>query len=115
MPSGSIQAIEVLKEVLGVGESLSGNLLMYDALNTSFHKVRVKPDPECRCAAATRPSPTSRSMRAHHEPDFPSGHFRLEVSTASTTPWSWRAPPWPTNRKATLFFTGRALLALKAG
>ena len=44
---GSIQAIEVMKEVLGIGESLSGNLLMYDALNSSFHKVRVKPDPEC--------------------------------------------------------------------
>ena len=44
---GSVQAIEVIKEVLSIGESLSGNLLMYDALNTSFHKVRVKPDPEC--------------------------------------------------------------------
>jgi molybdopterin/thiamine biosynthesis adenylyltransferase len=44
---GSIQAIEVMKELLGVGESLSGHLLMYDAPNTSFHKVRVKPDPEC--------------------------------------------------------------------
>jgi molybdopterin-synthase adenylyltransferase len=44
---GSIQAVEVLKELLGVGESLSGHLLMYDALHSSFHKVRVKPDPEC--------------------------------------------------------------------
>jgi molybdopterin/thiamine biosynthesis adenylyltransferase len=44
---GSIQAVEVLKELLGVGESLSGYLLMYDALHSSFHKVRVKPDPEC--------------------------------------------------------------------
>jgi molybdopterin-synthase adenylyltransferase len=44
---GSIQAVEVLKELLGVGESLSGHLLMYDALHSSFHKVRVKPEPEC--------------------------------------------------------------------
>ena len=44
---GSVQATEVLKELLGIGESLSGWLLLYDALSTTFHKVRVKSDPEC--------------------------------------------------------------------
>ncbi len=44
---GSVQAIEVLKELLGIGDSLSGWLLLYDALSTTFHKLRVKPDPEC--------------------------------------------------------------------
>jgi adenylyltransferase/sulfurtransferase len=44
---GTLQATEVLKELLGIGESLSGTLLMYDALNTSFHKVRVPRDPDC--------------------------------------------------------------------
>jgi adenylyltransferase/sulfurtransferase len=44
---GTLQATEVLKELLGIGESLSGTLLMYDALNTGFHKVRVPRDPDC--------------------------------------------------------------------
>ena len=44
---GTLQATEVLKELLGIGESLSGTLLMYDALATSFRKIRVKRDPEC--------------------------------------------------------------------
>ena len=44
---GTLQATEVLKELLGIGESLSGQLLMYDALRTSFHKVKLPRDPEC--------------------------------------------------------------------
>jgi len=44
---GSLQAIEVLKELLGVGDSLSGSLLIYDALSTTFRKVRVKRDRAC--------------------------------------------------------------------
>jgi adenylyltransferase/sulfurtransferase len=44
---GTLQALEVLKEITGAGESLAGYLLIYDALATNFRKVRVKPDPEC--------------------------------------------------------------------
>lgn len=44
---GTLQATEVLKELLGIGESLSGQLLMYDALRASFHKVKLPRDPEC--------------------------------------------------------------------
>ncbi|MGQ9364828.1 HesA/MoeB/ThiF family protein [Azospirillum sp. ST 5-10] len=44
---GTLQATEVLKELLGVGESLSGSLLMVDALNAGYHRIAVKPDPEC--------------------------------------------------------------------
>lgn len=44
---GSLQGIEVLKELLGIGESLSGKLLIYDALYTDFRSVKVRPDPEC--------------------------------------------------------------------
>jgi len=45
---GALQATEVIKELLGIGESLSGKLLLYDALNTEFRKIRAKPDPQCR-------------------------------------------------------------------
>ena len=44
---GSLQATEVLKEIIGIGESLSGSLLICDALGTTFRKVKLKRDPEC--------------------------------------------------------------------
>jgi molybdopterin-synthase adenylyltransferase len=50
---GTLQAVEVLKELLGLGESLDGTLLLYDALRTRFHPIRIAKDPDCpTCAAA---------------------------------------------------------------
>jgi adenylyltransferase/sulfurtransferase len=44
---GSFQATEVLKEILGIGDSLSGSLILYDSLSAEFQKITVKPDPDC--------------------------------------------------------------------
>lgn len=44
---GSLQATEVLKELLGIGESLSGSLVVYDGLAATFRKIKVRPDPAC--------------------------------------------------------------------
>jgi adenylyltransferase/sulfurtransferase len=44
---GVIQATEVLKLILGLGESLSGRLLLVDAAAMRFREVRVSKDPEC--------------------------------------------------------------------
>jgi adenylyltransferase/sulfurtransferase len=44
---GNIQAVETLKLVLGIGESLAGKLLIYDALNTEFRKLKLKRDVNC--------------------------------------------------------------------
>ena len=44
---GTLQAVEVIKELTGIGRSLSGRLLLYDALEASFREVRAKPDPAC--------------------------------------------------------------------
>lgn len=44
---GSLQATEVLKEILGVGTSMAGRLLIWDALATEFRTVRVPRDPGC--------------------------------------------------------------------
>jgi adenylyltransferase/sulfurtransferase len=44
---GTLQATEVLKELLGIGESLSGTLLAYDALRASFHSIKLPRDPDC--------------------------------------------------------------------
>ncbi len=52
---GSLQAVEVLKELLGIGESLSGTLLMYDALDTRFQRVKLPKDPDCpTCGGGSR-------------------------------------------------------------
>jgi adenylyltransferase/sulfurtransferase len=52
---GTLQAAEVLKELLGLGESLAGALLLYDALSPAFHRVRVAKDPACpTCGTAHR-------------------------------------------------------------
>ncbi|HEY5338439.1 MAG TPA: molybdopterin-synthase adenylyltransferase MoeB [Rhizomicrobium sp.] len=45
---GTLQALEVMKEIIGLGESMAGRLLIYDALATRFRTVRVRPDPACR-------------------------------------------------------------------
>ena len=44
---GTLQALEVIKELLGIGDSLSGRLLLYDALGASFRTVALKADPAC--------------------------------------------------------------------
>ncbi|MDV7340740.1 molybdopterin-synthase adenylyltransferase MoeB [Terasakiella sp. A23] len=44
---GSLQATEVLKEVMGVGQSMSGTLMIYDALHNEFRNVKVKRDAGC--------------------------------------------------------------------
>jgi adenylyltransferase/sulfurtransferase len=51
---GTLQAVEVLKELLGLGESLSGTLLMYDALRAGFHRVKVPKDPDCPLCGEAR-------------------------------------------------------------
>ncbi len=44
---GSLQANEALKLVLGIGDTLAGRLLLFDALATTFDEVTVKRDPAC--------------------------------------------------------------------
>jgi molybdopterin/thiamine biosynthesis adenylyltransferase len=44
---GLLQATEAIKLVLGVGETLAGRLLCYDALATRFRELKLPRDPEC--------------------------------------------------------------------
>jgi adenylyltransferase/sulfurtransferase len=44
---GSIQAVETLKLLLGIGESLSSRLLLIDALSMDFRQVRIPQNPKC--------------------------------------------------------------------
>ena len=44
---GVIQGVETLKLLLGVGESLIGRLLLFDALALSFRELTLRKDPDC--------------------------------------------------------------------
>ena len=56
---GSLQALEAIKFVLGIGESLIGRLLLFDALRLQFRELALQKDPACPlCGDA----PTMRSL-----------------------------------------------------
>jgi adenylyltransferase/sulfurtransferase len=59
---GTLQATEVIKEMLGIGDSLSGRLLIYDGLATDFRTVRIRRDPAC---ALCGEQATIRDLSAH--------------------------------------------------
>ena len=65
---GSLQATEVLKEILGIGQSMSGHLLVYDALSTTFRNITVKRDPACPLCGDT-PSIHDLSIHSIHSSD----------------------------------------------
>jgi molybdopterin-synthase adenylyltransferase len=44
---GSLQALEVLKQITGMGENLAGKILITDTLNWRFRIVGLSPDPKC--------------------------------------------------------------------
>lgn len=60
---GTLQAVEVLKEILGIGESLVGRLLIYDARATRFETIRIAWDPS-NPLNGERPTITDLSIHA---------------------------------------------------
>jgi len=44
---GTMQALQAIKVLLGIGEQLCGELLLIDGLDLSFRKVKIAKDPEC--------------------------------------------------------------------
>ncbi len=50
---GTLQAVEVIKELLGIGESLAGRLLVQDFLSATSRMVRLPPDPACPLCSDT--------------------------------------------------------------
>ena len=58
---GTLQALEVIKEITGAGESMAGRLLIYEALTTRFRTVRFARDPHCALCGET---PTIASLTA---------------------------------------------------
>ena len=60
--AGSLQATEVVKEIIGIGDSLAGRLILYDALGATFRIIRLPKDPDCAlCGSA----PTITDLSVH--------------------------------------------------
>ncbi len=59
---GALQALEVIKEVAGTGESMAGKLLIYEALDTRFRTVTLRPDPACKLCGS---HPSIRDLSQH--------------------------------------------------
>jgi len=59
---GTQQAVEVLKELLGIGESLSGRFMMYDGLYTAWQSIKLRKNPACPLCGQ---QPTIRDLSAH--------------------------------------------------
>tara|TARA_B100000470_G_scaffold36724_1_gene25840 strand:+ start:557 stop:1372 length:816 start_codon:yes stop_codon:yes gene_type:complete len=45
---GSIQALETIKIILGIGETLSGRMLLIEALNMEFREIKIRQNPNCK-------------------------------------------------------------------
>jgi adenylyltransferase/sulfurtransferase len=59
---GSLQAVEVVKEIIGAGQGLAGSLLIYDALEVTFRKMKLPRDPDCPLCGSQA---TIKDLTAH--------------------------------------------------
>ena len=82
---GLLQANEVLKVLLGIGETLAGRLLLFDALETEFTELRLRRDPKCPVC-----SDEARAAREAGTPlpvsTFSDGVFTLNAGPVEATP-----------------------------
>lgn len=61
---GSIQTTEAIKVITGVGDSLIGSLMVYDALEMNFRKVKIRKDPQCPICSE---NPTQKTLLPDYE------------------------------------------------
>jgi len=79
---GTIQATEAIKLVLGIGETLAGRLLLYDALKMRFRSITLPKDRDCPLCGV-RPSITS--LRAESASCAGNGDSHLSLRGKGTT------------------------------
>ena len=59
---GTLQALEVVKEIAQTGDSMAGKLLIFEALDTRFRTVILRPDTGCKLCG---PNPVYRDLSRH--------------------------------------------------
>jgi molybdopterin/thiamine biosynthesis adenylyltransferase/rhodanese-related sulfurtransferase len=91
---GLLQANEALKILLGIGDTLAGRLLLFDALDASFTELKLRRDPACPvcsdAAVAARAAGTPLEIPGTAPSGAPSG-----ASPATTTPPATEALRFP--------------------
>ena len=67
---GTIQATETIKLILGIGETLIGRLLVYDAMRMAFRELKVPKDPDCPVCGTKPDRARAHRLRGvlRHEP-----------------------------------------------
>ncbi len=65
---GSIQAVEAIKLILGLGDSLRGRLLAFDSLEMSFREYKLKIDPDNSVTYANRDQIVVTDLEGHCQP-----------------------------------------------
>lgn len=61
---GTLQALEALKWTLGLGDSLAGRLLVFDALSMRFREMRLQKDPNCPACGSGAPGELRKTVIA---------------------------------------------------
>jgi sulfur-carrier protein adenylyltransferase/sulfurtransferase len=61
---GVVQATEIVKIILGIGDSLSGRLMLYDALGMTFRQLKLRKNPNCVICG---PNPTVTELVDYNE------------------------------------------------
>ncbi len=79
---GLLQANEVLKLLLGIGETLAGRLLLFDALETEFTELRLRRDPECPVCSDKARAAREAGHAARRVATFSDGVFTLGAAPA---------------------------------
>ncbi len=67
---GCIQATEVIKYIVGIGELLTNRLLIYDGLNLKFTELKVKKDHNCEHCSGKK-----AQSEEYRETPFSSNHI----------------------------------------
>ncbi|MDP0495478.1 MAG: molybdopterin-synthase adenylyltransferase MoeB [Verrucomicrobiota bacterium JB024] len=95
---GSHQAMEALKLLLGIGESLRGRLLVVDALNARFPTLNLKKDPHCPLCGSEpsisglHPGNYEFSCETDKEPQTEEAQMEIDIHTAQARHTSGDAP-----------------------
>ena len=88
---GLLQANEVVKLVVGIGDTLSGRLLLYDSLGTTFTELKVRRDPACPICGEDAPEIPVEEMGKFPDYELFCGAPAREPSPCSRS----RFPPVP--------------------
>ena len=89
---GTVQATEAIKLVTGMGESLAGRLLLYDALRMTFRTITLPRDPECPvCGDAS----TIRTLVAYGQTCQPSETAAMKDEMTVDELHQWRESGHP--------------------